>query len=141
MRVYLILFLAVATLLTTSNAASAPTAKLQTSRHLLQSTDTDYKGFSSGRSLRTEATHHQSIDPDDDERAMITDLVKKLGASTSKWYKDKILTTKLLLEATQMDLDKSAQKLVAQNVDPDRVYTLLKLQRIATSLLAKVNST
>ncbi|KAF1793303.1 hypothetical protein GQ600_4369 [Phytophthora cactorum] len=72
---------------------------------------------------------------------MITDLVKKLGASTSKWYKDKILTTKLLLKATQMDLDKSAQKLVAQNVDPDRVYTLLKLQRIATSLLAKVNST
>ncbi|KAG2783280.1 hypothetical protein JG687_00017218 [Phytophthora cactorum] len=68
---------------------------------------------------------------------MITDLVKKLGASTSKWYKDKILTTKLLLKATQMDLDKSAQKLVAQNVDPDRVYTLLKLQKDSNKFVGK----
>ncbi|KAF1787249.1 hypothetical protein GQ600_21993 [Phytophthora cactorum] len=66
---------------------------------------------------------------DEEERAGITDVAKKFGAGTSQWFKDKTLATKLKFKATQMNLDKTVQKLVEKDTNPDRVYTVLKLHK------------
>ncbi|KAF1787335.1 hypothetical protein GQ600_27320 [Phytophthora cactorum] len=126
MHAYLILLLAVATLLANSNAA---TVKLQTSRSFIQSIDAADMRLRSGRLLRTETTSDQIENTDEEERAGITDVAKKFGAGTSQWFKDKTLATKLKFKATQMNLDKTVQKLVEKDTNPDRVYTVLKLHK------------
>ncbi|ETL45679.1 hypothetical protein F441_04401 [Phytophthora nicotianae CJ01A1] len=126
MRAFFIIFLVVATLLISSNAA---TVNPQASHHLTQSTDADNVKLRSGRLLRIEARNNQATDTIDEERAVIPEGLKKLRTSTSKWFSDKTLATKLHFHAMKMNLDDVVEKLEAKGVDPNRVYEVLKLNK------------
>ncbi|ETL99863.1 hypothetical protein L917_03355 [Phytophthora nicotianae] len=126
MRAFFMILLAVATLLISSNAA---TVNPQASHDLAQSTDANDVKLRSGRLLRIEAMNNQATDTIDEERAAIPEVLKKLWASTSKWFGDKTLATKLHYHAMKMKLDDIAEKLATKGVDPNRAYRVLKLEK------------
>ncbi|ETN13708.1 hypothetical protein F441_03588 [Phytophthora nicotianae CJ01A1] len=126
MRAFFMILLAVATLLISSNAA---TVNPQASHDLTQSTDANDVKLRSGRLLRIETMNNQATDTIDEERAAIPEVLKKLWASTSKWFGDKTLATKLHYHAMKMKLDDIAEKLATKGVDPNRAYRVLKLEK------------
>ncbi|KAG6965794.1 hypothetical protein JG688_00007039 [Phytophthora aleatoria] len=101
-RAYFILLLALATLPNSSNAA---TANRQTPQDLIQLIDATNMDLRSGWLLRTEATNNQATGPVDEERAAVSELIKKFRTGESKWITDKTLGTRLKFQASKMNLD------------------------------------
>ncbi|KAG7390744.1 hypothetical protein PHYPSEUDO_006863 [Phytophthora pseudosyringae] len=122
MRVLLLLLLAVLALVASSSATSASTVTQQDSQHLTSA------ALGSGRMLRTEATTARATNPDGEERGVM-DIIKKLPTRSKTWIRDKTLTAKLHAKAMSMNLDSAVKELVKNGVNPDRVYTLLRLDK------------
>ncbi|KAF1784385.1 hypothetical protein GQ600_7922 [Phytophthora cactorum] len=55
--------------------------------------------------VRTEATNNQVTDPVDEERAAVSELIKKFRTGVSKWITDKTLGTRLKFQASKTNLD------------------------------------
>ncbi|EEY65066.1 secreted RxLR effector peptide protein, putative [Phytophthora infestans T30-4] len=119
MRSYILL---VAIMIVCSSAASVNLRHL----HLIKAV---HPIPGSERLLRAEKTNDKTESTEDEERAGLTDFVKKLGTGASKRVKDTYLASKLKAKASQMNLDTTVQKLVDDRVHPDRVYKVLNLQK------------
>ncbi|KAG7390730.1 hypothetical protein PHYPSEUDO_006849 [Phytophthora pseudosyringae] len=119
MRLVLDLLLALTALVASTNADSASSVKHQTSRGLIQSSEARH----TGRLLRTEAKNDETIDSSDEERAGFADLFKK--ASTG--FKNKTLELFLKRQAAYSYNGAVTKAVAKENIDLDRLHTLLKL--------------
>ncbi|KAG1697330.1 hypothetical protein DVH05_016612 [Phytophthora capsici] len=100
----------------------------------LQGTNTEVvdgtqRGVNSERLLRGHPSTVDKVSADDEERASLPIFLKKSTSGATNWLKDKKLAAKLKLRALPMNLDKSVQKTMKDGIDPDRVFTLLNLQK------------
>ncbi|OWZ09119.1 RxLR effector protein [Phytophthora megakarya] len=131
MREYLIMVLSFIVLVTTSNAVSASTVKLQTPHTFIQSTDHSETILSSQRLLRTEVKANPNINADSEERAL-PNVFKTLGSSSSKWFQNYRLASRLrsnARRATPSQIDGLAKKLVNDGVDPNKAFKVLGLNK------------
>ncbi|ETI53477.1 hypothetical protein F443_03593 [Phytophthora nicotianae P1569] len=131
MRAFFMILLAVATLLISSNAA---TVNPQASHDLTQLTDANDVKLRSGRLLRIEARNNQATDTIDEERAAIPEVLKKLWASTSKWFGDKTLATKLHFHAMKMNLDDVVEKVRPRRSESTSTSKWFSDKTLATKL-------
>ncbi|EEY64516.1 secreted RxLR effector peptide protein, putative [Phytophthora infestans T30-4] len=124
MRSYFVVILAVAVLI---SRGTAVTVDPQKSQNLVQSIDAAGMETRSRKLLRAQTTNNHASGPVDEERAVVPDVLKKLGSGVSKWAGNKTLSAKLMWYAAQVDLDRRVQKLLKQGYDPNSVYKRLHL--------------